>query len=133
MAMLTVNRRGHIRGSHVRDVMPGRGVMMRRVPSARVKASRFKIKDRGAKGRGPKIIKIMKPGSLGVKFSDPEDVRRRQETMLAKKIGEQSVGNKLQAIAVLTKRTNPEVSAKAQADRSWVSKHFMGKKFLGVK
>jgi len=49
---LTVTRKGHIRKAHVKDVKPGRGVKKKRIKATRVKSSRYKIADKGKKGRG---------------------------------------------------------------------------------
>lgn len=124
MAEIVVRRRPHLRRAFVRKD----GV---RVRATRVKGSVFKIKDRGSPGRGPKVIPPLRKGTLGVSFSSPASVRRKKEIELAKRIGEKSVMGKLQAIAVLTKRTNPEVSRKAREDRRFIAGSFKDKKFVG--
>lgn len=62
---LTVNRAPHERRGHVKDVKPGPGVRMKRIPATCVSGSKFKIKDVGAPGRGEKKIPIARNNALG--------------------------------------------------------------------
>lgn len=91
----------------------------------------YKIKDRGAPGRGPKVIPTpLKEGTLGGKgfFKKSATARRRIAAEVAKRKGEKVVQGKLQAVATFTKRTNPAVARKAAADRKWIAARFQGKK-----
>ena len=97
----------------------------------RVKSSSFSIFDRGSPGRGPRLIPILKKGTLGVDFSKPTKVRRRVIANLCRRIGERKVMGKLRAVQVLTKRTNPVISAKARSDARWVAGSFIGRKMVG--
>jgi hypothetical protein len=99
-----------------------------RKDGTKVKATSFKIKDRGRPGRGKKIIGKLKEGSLGVDFSNKAQTRRTKESKLAKKIGEKKVVGKLRAVQVLNKRTNPKLSKKAKADAHFIASSFKGKK-----
>ncbi len=99
-----------------------------RKDGVRVKASTFKIRDRGKPGRGPRIIPPLVKGSLGVDFSKPRMVRRRIEVALAKKIGERKVMGKLRAIQVFNKNTNPTLSEKARSDAKFIASSFIGRK-----
>lgn len=111
MAFLRVKRRGFTRkgGVHVRGAT-------------------FKIKDRGSRGRGNKVIPDLKKGSLGVSFDQSPNVRHSKEAKLAARIGEKKVLGKLQAVAVFNKRTNQKVAAKARSDRKWIAGRFIGHK-----
>lgn len=101
-----------------------------RKDGTRIAPTRFNIRDRGAPGRGPRVIPPLREGTLGGPgfFSKTQDVRRRREVMLAKRIGERKVQGKLQAIATFNKRTNPAVSRKAASDRRFIASSFVGKK-----
>jgi hypothetical protein len=61
---LTVYREPHHRKSYIKDVKPGPGVRLKRIPATHVKGSRFEIRDVGAPGRGPKLIKIKRPNLM---------------------------------------------------------------------
>ena len=113
--MLKIDRKAHTRKATAKR----KGTLVKRTV--------YIAKDRGKPGRGPTLIKIKKPGSLGVSFDDTAEVRRKKEALLAKKVGEKSVQGKLQAIATFDKRTNPEVAKKAAADKHWVASNFIGK------
>lgn len=84
------------------------------------------VKDRGAKGRGKKIIKIKKEGTLGGAgfFSKSRATQERILRGAVNKFGERSVQGKLQAIAVFNKRVNPRLSREATRLRSWVAKTY---------
>lgn len=88
----------------------------------------FKIRDVGAPGRGRQIIPPLKKGTLNVHLKNPADIRRAKEIKLAKKIGEKRVVGKLQALAVLFKRTHPEFSRRAAADAHYIAGSFKNKK-----
>lgn len=94
----------------------------------RVMPTSFLIKDRGAPGRGKKVLPELKKGTLGISFSESASVRRRKLVVLAKRIGEKKVMGKLQALVVFNKRTNPVLSKKASSDRRFVASSFVGKK-----
>ena len=99
-----------------------------RKDGVRVKASAFKIRDRGKPGRGPRLIPPLRKGTLGVDFSKSSRIRRRIEVALAKKIGEKSVMGKLRALQVFNKNTNPVLSEKARLDAKFIAASFIGKK-----
>ena len=98
----------------------------------KVKASSFKIKDRGKPGRGKKTITIKEKGILGTGFmSMPVTKQHKILKTSTKKYGEKSTQGRLQAISVFNKNVNPKVSKKAADLRSWVAKNFEGKKYIG--
>lgn len=100
----------------------------------RVKGYTKHVKVIGKLGRTPKskrVIPPLKKGSLGVSFSSPVATRRKKLVALAKRIGEKRVAAKLRALAVLNKRTNPNVAAKAKSDARYINGAFRNKKFVG--
>ena len=92
-----------------------------------VPASTFKITDRGAEGRGRKVIPPLKVASLGVNFHESERSRRAKLKRLAHRIGEKKVVSKLIALEVLNKRTNPALARKAKADAHFIAGSFKGR------
>jgi hypothetical protein len=119
MSRLRVRRKGYI---------ARRGGKTYRVPP-----TTYYIKDRGSKGRGRQYIPPLKEGALGIKFADgmsDEQIKR----ILAKQVrryGEKVVVGRLMALAVLNKRTNPELSAKCKKWAHWVAGSFKGRKYVG--
>jgi hypothetical protein len=100
----------------------------RRKDGTWVRPTTFKIRDRGAPGRGRKVIKIRHPGrlrELGYSVDKPAHVRRRALRKAVRKYGERSVIGMLHAQAVFRKRTD---SARKvfEADRTWVAKFYGG-------
>lgn len=114
MPTLTVHRKGY-----------------RRKNGTWVKPATFKIMDRGAKGKGRKVIPKLKKGTLGVHFNEPMSTLKRKLKMKAQTLGEKRVAGKLRAISILNKRTNPKLSKKAGQLASWVSGSFKGKSYKG--
>lgn len=125
MAMLTVRKKAFRRKAFTRKD----GV---RVKATNIPASTFKIKDRGRPGRGSKVLPKLKKGTLGGPgfFKKSAKGRHIIESRAAKRKGEKVVQGKLQAISTLNKRTNPDVSRKAAADRRWVAMNFDGRERL---
>lgn len=117
---LTVRRKGYYK-----DVKRGPGYKRGYIPPAT-----FKIEDRGAPGRGKKVLPKLKKGALGGPgfFDKPARMRRKVAARLAKKHGEKSVVGRLRAIQVLNKRQNPKVAAKARADSKYIAGSFRGKR-----
>jgi len=114
--MLRVNRKGYVRKGGVR-----------------VKGTTFKIRDRGARGRGEKVIVAKKRGVLtafGYHYSDPDSKRHTALQRIAadvKKGGvttkeEQRVLGRVGAGAVWFKKTNPVYARRASADKKFLSK-----------
>lgn len=131
MAKITVHRKGYERKAHSRSGYVRRDgvrVSPANVDRAVVPPTVFKIKDRGARGRGKKVFPPLKKGALGINFSNKAMTRRAKLDKLAKKIGEKKVVGRLRAIQVLNKRTNPAVSKKALADSKYIAGSFKGKK-----
>lgn len=132
--MLRVHRKSYVRKPYVRKSYvrkDGTRVKAAKVGVTRVPSSNFSIKDRGAKGRGKKVIPKLKKGTLGVNFGWSAAKRRSVLRKKAKSLGEKKVVGKLRAIQVLNKRTNPFVSAKANADSKYVAGSFKDKRYVG--
>jgi hypothetical protein len=91
----------------------------------------FYIKDRGAKGRGKKVIPPLKAGALGISFDWPEEKIKEALIAKASKEGEKKVVSRLVAIGVLNKRVNPAVSKKAMMLAHWLAGSFRGNKYVG--
>lgn len=87
------------------------------------------IKDLGKPGKGPALIGPMKHGTLG-KYGYVDIVHKSADTRhkaLKKAVsayGWLSVFRKLNAVAVLTKTTNPRLSRTFHADRDWVKRNY---------
>ena len=126
MGKIRIVRKAHIRKGYIKDVKPGPGVKKRYIKPTRVKKTVYLAKDRGKKGRGPKIVKITRPGTLGGAgfFKKSRATQQRILRAAVRKYGERSVQGKLAAIQALTKRTNPSVSREARILRTWVAKQY---------
>src|SRR5262245_10054614 len=107
---LTIKRKGYKRKGYT-ATRAGRKV---HVPATRVEATTFKAQDRGAPGRGPKVVPPLEKGSLGGEgfFDKPARERHALEKRLARELGEKKVIGKLRGVQVFNKRTNPELSRK---------------------
>lgn len=119
MGKLKIHRRAHPR----RSFRKRNGTYIQRT---HVRAATFDIEDRGAPGRGSKVIKITKPGALKElgysAFASAEQRRKALEKAVAK-YGERSVIGMLQAQAVFRKRTDGLAKVFA-SDRTWVAKSY---------
>jgi len=83
------------------------------------------VKDMGAPGKGKDLIGPLKHGELSqFGYNTSKTVRSRHIALnkAVKKYGQLSVSRKLNALAVYTKRTSPNTSKRAIADRMFVSK-----------
>jgi hypothetical protein len=90
----------------------------------------FKVKDRGAPGRGPRVLPTLRTGTLGGSgfFGLSDAARKKKLVGLANKHGLRVVAGKLRAVQVLEKRTNPVVSRKAAADAKWLFDYYRKKR-----
>jgi hypothetical protein len=72
------------------------------------------------------LIGPLKKGTLmGYSASMTTSARRKTLRAVVAKVGPLSTFRKLNAVAVLTKRTAPKKSRTFKADRKWVKKNFM--------
>lgn len=96
-----------------------------------IKPKTFKIPDRGAVGRGRKVIPKLKKGTLGIHFKMSDAQIKTILKQKARTMGEKTVVSKLVALEVMNKRTNPTVSRKAKALAHWVAGEFKGRRDVG--
>lgn len=109
MGYITVHRKGYTRSD-----------------GTRVKATTYKMKDRGAKGKGKKVISVEHPGSLtalGYHLTDLAKTRRSALLKALKKVSYANLIRKLNAIKVWNKRTNKTLSEKVSRDMDWLRVH----------
>ena len=87
------------------------------------------IKDRGEKGKGPKLIPKLQRGELkefGYTLGERLAGERRKPLKKAiRKYSALSVMRKLNAVATLLKNTSPTKSARAKADSRWISREYL--------
>jgi len=96
----------------------------------RTKVSSRCIKDRGRRGKGPKVVKITDEGKLGGKgyLKKSAATRHRLLARCVKEDGYRSCLGSLNALAVLGKRTFSQADLKKiAADRNWLVKKYGGK------
>ena len=97
-----------------------------RKSGSRVKGSRVKascIKDVGSRGKGKKVFKNLRVGSLtkhGYTVSGSRDSRRISLRKAVKEYGTSSTIKKLNVISVYNKRSHPKTSRKAKEDMEFV-------------
>lgn len=114
---LTVKREGYDRKAYTRE--DGTHVKATHVPPAT-----FKIRDRGAKGRGKKIFKIEKGRMQGYSTSMPERTRHEKLDRLIEKHGAATVWHMLNAQVVLRKNTPGHAKTVFKEDREYVREKF---------
>src|SRR4029450_7361543 len=102
MRTLKVRRKGY-----TRKTASGRVV--------RVRPAVYSVKDRGARGRGPKVVPPLREGALGGPgfFRKSRAAQERTVFARAKKLGERTVVGELRALQVFFKRTKPAPAARA--------------------
>lgn len=92
-----------------------------------VKVKSTCIKDRGLKGKGPKLFKLRK-GTLsrhGYTLDKKAADRRKALDKAVKAEGHLAVIRKLNALSILQKNTNPVNSRKFKYDQQWVSRKYI--------
>ena len=88
----------------------------------------YNTKDRGKRGRGPKLIEISKSGalvSLGYSARAPLKKRRAALKKAVRKYGPTTVYKMLNAQYVLRKRVQRDLGETFRRDRNWVKREFM--------
>lgn len=99
-----------------------------RKDGSRVKGSKVKascIKDLGAEGKGKKVVKILRVGSLrkyGYSMKSPFSSRQEALKKAVKQYGKSSTIKKLNVISLYNKRTHPKTSKRAKKDMDFVRK-----------
>jgi len=98
----------------------------KRSSGSRVKGSRVSakcIKDRGSKGKGRKIFKNLRVGSLtkhGYAVSKKSSSRRSSLKKAVKEYGTSSVIKKLNVLSIYNKRTSPQTVKTVKSDMKFV-------------
>ena len=83
------------------------------------------IKDRGLKGKGPQAIGPLRRGELlkhGYTYRKSSDERHAALRKAAKEFGALGLYRKLNAVAKLSSRTEPQIAKVFKADRNWVKR-----------
>lgn len=96
-----------------------------RSDGVRVKATSFHIKNRGRRGRGPKLFKLRKGGLSKYGYSSKSALESRHISLskaISKGVPSLTLSQRLGALATLLKRTNPMLSKRLRKNQSWVSK-----------
>lgn len=108
--MLVVRRKAYVKKSGVR-----------------VKAATFKIRDRGAPGRGKKLFKVKKGklGVLGYSTAATQSKRRTAIGKAVKKHGALSTFRSLNAQVLFRKRQRDSAKKVFKADRDYVKRKFL--------
>ncbi len=129
MSRLVVHRKGHARKAYTAR----RGGKKVRVGRTVVRPSRFKISDRGKKGRGPKVVPPLTRGALGGPgfFDRPREEQEGIVFARAKKLGERKVVGELRALQVFFKNTDPQKSRHALELSKKVAGSFKGRHRVG--
>jgi len=87
----------------------------------------YKIKDRGKKGRGKKVLPKLKEGELkkfGYSLKDPARIRHIALGKAIRRYGYKNLLGKILALRVLFKHTNPTYSRRALADIRWLVENY---------
>lgn len=93
-----------------------------RKDGTKVSATSFQITNRGKPGRGPKLF-TLKKGRLS-RYGYPNRGRNALANAVTAN-GALGVFRRLQALMILTKRTDPAKSAQYRSNRNWVRSKYM--------
>jgi hypothetical protein len=94
-----------------------------RSDGTRVKATSYTTKNRGRKGRGPKLFKLKKGGLSKYGYSSKESVSSRHASLsraISQGVPGLTLSQRLGALATLLKRTNPMLSKRLRKNQTWV-------------
>lgn len=95
-----------------------------RADGTRVKATTYRAKDLGKKGRGPKLFKLKKGGLSMYGYSTSSSLSQRHSALsraISKGVPGLTLSHRLGALATLLKRTNPMLSKRLRRDQRWVA------------
>jgi len=121
---LLVKRKGYKKKAYVAH---RRGKLVK-VKASYVPPTRFKIRDIGARGRGPKVVSKIRKGLLkkfGYSTGKLEAVRHKALRKAYRAYGGVSLFRKLQLQVILRKRTQLAARATFAKDRDWVKRTLM--------
>lgn len=96
-----------------------------RSDGTRVKATSFRIKNRGKPGRGPKLFKLKKGGlsKYGYDAKSPMSMRHKALSLaISRGVPSLTLSRRIGALATLLKRTNPQLSRSLRRNQTWVSR-----------
>lgn len=105
-----------------------------RVKASKVKGSTFCVKDRGAPGKGPKVIPPMKEGGLGGPgyLDKSSSARHKILDRCVKSDGYRTCLGRIQALSVLGKRTFSKADhSKLRGDREYLKRKYGGEGSFG--
>lgn len=95
-----------------------------RSDGTRVKGTSYTIKNRGRKGRGPKIFKLRKGGLSKYGYSSKSSLTARHASLsraISQGVPSLTLSQRLGALATLLKRTNPMLSKRLRKNQSWAA------------
>ena len=96
-----------------------------RSDGTRVKSESYTIKNRGGKGRGPKLFKLRKGGLSKYGYSSKSSLSSRHASLsraIAQGVSSLTLSQRIGALATLLKRTNPYLSKRLRKSQKWVSR-----------
>jgi len=123
LGSLIVHRKGYWRKGFT-IIRNGKKI---RIPKAYIPPTTYRIKDRGKRGRGKKVIKV-KRGALskyGYSTSKSAEARHRALAKAIRVYGARKVWRMLHAQVVLRKRIQRRVRKIFEADRDWVKRRYL--------
>jgi hypothetical protein len=122
MKKLRVRVKGYYREPYKRKT----GIL---VKGTRVRPHIRLVLDRGAPGRGKKVIPPLEAGELrkhGYRISAPKSVRHKALAASVREDGYRTTVGRLIALQVFFKRTKPKYSRIVARDREWLVKTYGG-------
>lgn len=110
----------HRKGYHRRSFTEHRGGHTIHVKATHVPSTTFYERDRGRKGRGPRLFKLKKGGLQGWHHTQSEEQRHEHLRKAADRSSWLTVFHRLDALSKVDSRTNSSVSRVARQDANWV-------------
>lgn len=95
-----------------------------RSDGTRVKATSYTTKNRGRRGRGPKLFKLKKGGLSRYGYDTKKPISMRHKALskaISRGISSLTLSRRIGALATLLKRTNPKLSRSLRRNQRWVS------------
>lgn len=95
-----------------------------RSDGTRVKATSYTTKNRGRKGRGPKLFTLKKGGLSRYGYSTSATTASRHLALskaISRGVPGLTLSRRIGALATLLKRTNPKLSKRLRRNQMWVS------------
>lgn len=95
-----------------------------RSDGTRVKATSYTSKNRGRKGRGPKLFKLKKGGLSRYGYSTSASAVDRHLALsraISRGVPGLTLSKRIGALATLLKRTNPKLSKRLRKNQLWVA------------